>query len=78
MSTKYCYYSGRCVCNLNFPSLLIALMRVYVDDGGGIYGHHKWEQDDVVSQTGGDFLCIHVSTRSVFSVLVSLNSHPPY
>ena len=57
-------------------------MLVYVDDGGGVYGHHKWEQDDVVSQTGGDFLCIHVSTRSVFSVsvsvVVSLNSRPPY
>ncbi|KAM5530126.1 hypothetical protein V8D89_016204 [Ganoderma adspersum] len=27
-------------------------------DSGGVYGNHQWA-DDVVSQTGGDFLCIH-------------------
>ena len=40
------------------------------DDTGGFYGGHDW-QDEVISETGGDFLCMHVSIRSVPSAFLS-------
>ncbi len=36
------------------------------DDTGGFYGGHDWE-DEVIDETGGDFLCMHVSTRVTFA-----------
>ena len=34
----------------------------YEDESGSIVGSHEWEED-VLEETGGDFLLIHVSMR---------------
>ena len=34
----------------------------YKDESGSIVGSHEWEED-VLEETGGDFLLIHVSMR---------------
>ncbi len=37
------------------------------DDTGRVYGGHDWE-DEVIGETGGDFLCMHVSARAIFFI----------
>ena len=47
----------------------------YADDTGRVYGGHDWE-DEVIGETGGDFLCMHVS--SLPYTILSLSALPPF
>ena len=51
-------FSTGCEC-----STLTELLRsCHKDESGSIVGSHEWEED-VLEETGGDFLLIHVSMR---------------
>ena len=53
-------------------SALTELVRsCYEDESGSIVGSHEWEED-VLEETGGDFLLIHVST--MFRHVISRHS----
>ena len=54
---------------------LIARSRANADDTGGVYRGHEWEEE-VIIETGGDFLSIHVSVSSRRpGLLASLSFH---